>query len=388
MEYSLHKLSLQQMKEFLDLYPVSFLRGPIVKNAKKFGPKAKGFRLSSLMMERLYHIYFDEIHGEDKTPLEIFLLDSIAKNFEETEIDRLLEEFDGDLELLIIQLEKEVLKANLWVSPSIIIEMSAINLEKPINGIFREFHQLVVAEKARARESAINETGKKWEKDYKKLQIENVQLSDNLGEALISRNNMSKKMKELEKEKNETIASLVDEKKIIVEKNNELQLVLASKENKMHDMTKRVESAERQAQNNGKLREEISSLETIIQELKERALTPEKIKDMCQEVVEDLTSEGIGRTDLMRVASELFSKELKVNEAWDLLSTKEKENIEKITDKMAGNSITSSEIDILDDIENYICIKYMIIKSMKAIFYKYLEQNVLKETIKQSIFNH
>jgi len=173
------------------------------------------------------------------------------------------------------------------------------------------------------------------------------------------------------------------ENNLLIDKVKQASVEIEAYKEKLHDFgTKKIFISKLQAEVS-KLKKQIMELEEDIAILEEHSLSPEMVRDMCKEVLEDIKAEGIEEEEFFSEASNIFSEDETISVSWGKLSVDEERKLDKIIKKMECNYVENEDIVLLDEIENNIQYKYMLIKGLKVIFYKYLEQETANKTIDQ-----
>lgn len=105
------------------------------------------------------------------------------------------------------------------------------------------------------------------------------------------------------------------------------------------------------------------------------------IKRIAGEVFEELSIElDLSKQEFTELCKKLDCEFNLVN-VWNSIFSKDSQLIADIEDSMRSNNVTISNLDYLDELENNIIFKYVIIKSLKSLFFEYLSIRERKESI-------
>jgi hypothetical protein len=343
MEYSIKKLSKDNFYLLLDTCQENELRYPLTKNPKHFAPMAKGFRLNKLPKNILYKIYYEEINKSANNLLEELLLKCIKDQINLTKIPEIIDNFNGNIYELGISLEKEIRNNGLNISPHILLIIGKLPCEELDLNLIKDYHNYYkecISEEV-AKQSAT------YEEQIKELR---TIVDDNALEIKHSKYNIS------------------EQDKKIVESNHEndaLKLQLND-----YDLTKQFLTGQ-----------QIDEMKATIQELEYKSLSADDFLEICHTIIHDLRKTGIQESDLRANLRKLFDSSLTIADVWKIIIEKSQKKIDLIISEMAENHVNAKNIEELDDIENGICSQYLIIKSMRALFLKYLEKGASRRTI-------
>ena len=379
MDYSIKQLSKEEFLILLETFSHSYLSLPIIKAPKLFEAKVKGFRFNKLPKNILHMLYYDDIYGAQNSILEKHLISNMSTCFNETGISDLLENFKGTVFELSAELECLISKNNLTISPHTVLLVCAYDCSsEDINTIkvFHNYINMVTSQEKAAHEVSCAELKKHFEEEVKELE-----------------QNSSQKYKELEKKYqvcqsnlHDTIGERDHLASEIIHLNNtltETTRLVDTLRSQLRDYDALSKKSNDQQAEISHLNEQIEKLNSAIQSLETKVLSPDDALDICQEVLDDLTSADLDERELKKIVHEAFTNDMSVVDAWKYLEDADRKNIEAVYSEMEKGLVSDSRIGELDSIENNVYIRYMIIKSLKVLFFRFLEQNIQKSSIKK-----
>lgn len=382
MDYSVKHLSYDELKEFLLCFPYNILSMPIVKNEKHFSKQklAKGFRANKIPMLRLAQIYYDEIQSVIDTPLESFLISSSKHNLENTQIEQIIDDCD-DKNILetSCKVEGEIIKAGLTISPKHVFWLANKPISENEAKIMDSYHNLIIKKLKEEKEECSEKLSIEYKEKYTELENQYFIVNSEI----TTERNRVRDLNGIIKQKDAMINAKDNETQALNQRISKLATDLKVAKEKVAEFDEIKGKAIMLKSNSEKLERIIDELNNQIAVLQEKTLDPEMIKDICVEVLEDLrTSEN---EDFTMKAKEFFMKDEMLNESWRRMSNDATNKIENIIHKMKLDDIKQDDIEILDVIENYIYFSFMIIKGLKVVFYRYLEQETNRSELK-SVF--
>ena len=379
MKYSVKQLSKEELLVLLESFSGSYLSIPIIKAPKLFESKTKGFRLNKLPRNILHMLYYDDIIGSQNSILEKHLISNMSTCFNETGISELLENFRGTVLELAAQLEIIISKNDLKISPHTILLVCEYDCSSEDINTIKAFHNYIITvttQQKSAHETSYSELKKHFEEEAKEQEQKS-----------------SFKYKDLEKKYQTSLQNFND----CMNERDRLVLDVKHLTNNLTETTRLVDTLRYQLRDYDTLskkatdqhneilylNEQIEKLNDIIQNLETKVLSPDDVLDICQEVLADLNSADLEERELKKIALDIFSDDLSIVDAWKLLDDIDKKNIENVYNEMEKRRVSDSRITDLDSIENNVYIRFMIIKSLKVVFFRFLEQNMQKSNIKK-----
>lgn len=380
MNYTLQNISFDELKEFLSLFAKQVLCKPISKNPKHYQKHASGFRLNNLPEHILYKIYFEEIHSEEENLLEKFLIENSKLCFKDTKIEELVDSVDENNLLTVApELEKEILHAELTISPKQVFMLAGYLVESQQGKSMDAYHTFFLEESKLIKKSSEEKLLDKHNEKYTKLQNS----YDDILSSLTIERNAVKDLKEIVKQKDSKIDALGSENMLLKEKLKTEITENGLLREKLNELEKKISDLNKLIKDNLSLKKKIDDLESELDKVKEQIISPETVRQLSIDVLEDLKSSDITEETFLNEAESFFMEDETLNKSWQKLSLTEQEKLFTIVDKMEQNSVEDMDMGILDIIENMVYYKYMIVKGLKIIFYRYLEQKSAKRTIDQ-----
>lgn len=379
MKYSVKQLSKEEFLVLIESFSGSYLSIPIIKAPKLFESKTKGFRLNKLPRNILHMLYYDDIFGSQNSILEKHLISNMSTCFNETGISELLENFRGTVLELAAQLEIIISKNDLKISPHTILLVCEYDCSsEDINTIkaFHIYNITVTTHQKSTHETTCSELKKHFEEEakeqeqkssfkYKDLEMKYQTSLQNFNDCMNERDRLVLDVKHLNNNLTET-TRLVDTMRYQLRDYDTLSKKAADQHTEILY-----------------LNEQIEKLNDVIQNLETKVLSPDDVLYICREVLDDLNSADLEERELKKVALNIFSHDLSIVDAWKLLGDIDKKNIENVYSEMEKGRVSDSRITDLDSIENNVYIRFMIIKSLKVVFFRFLEQNIQKSNIKK-----
>lgn len=381
MIYNLQKMSKEELNAFLDLFSISTLCNPIAKMPKHFQKFTSGFRTTNIPKPMLYKIYYDEIHSELDSPMKNFLINNCKLNFADTRIEELVDGTTPENLLKIAsELEGEILHAKLTISPSQVYKLAGYDLLEEQVQIMESYHTMCISEMKSVKEETTAVTTKENDEKYEKLNG----LYERVTKSLLAERNEVSTLNKIIKQKDTKINSKEKETALLQEKLQEALNKLLNHDKKISILEERTKLVGKLLEEANNMKDHCEKLEIDLVEAKKHELTPQMVHEMRKDVIEDLRSRGLSEEKLLADADSVFKADETIDISWTNLSAIESENILYILEKMNANEIGGNDIENLDLIENMVLYKYMIVKSLKTVFYKYLEQRLGERTIDQN----
>lgn len=378
MKYTMKNFESGEIKDLLELFTENILCKPIIESQKYYEKYTRGFRINKLHKYIIDKIYCDEILKREGSQLENYLVNLLKANFEGTKIEEIVDKaIDYNVFEIALELQREILCSNLLISPDKIFMLAEIELDIKTKMILKDYYQLIISEHKRIEEKCEKQMSDIYERKIDKIES---RYENSLSELALEKNK-SKILEELEKQKEKTIDSDKEEKNILIDKIKQLNAEIEMSQIKLQDFETNKIIIKKLQEEVIKFKKQIVELEENIDIIEEHYLSPEVVRDMCKEVLEDIKSEVIQDDDFYSNANNIFSEDETIRASWEKLSVSEEKQLSKIIKKMESNYVESNDIGLLDAIENNILYKYMLIKGLKVIFYKYLEQETANNSI-------
>lgn len=127
----------------------------------------------------------------------------------------------------------------------------------------------------------------------------------------------------------------------------------------------------------------IDELKNELSDALDLAYTEEVLKRLCAEVLDELTATSLGSQEILRIAKQRFMDEETVLAGWERLSEESNEQIEQIISQFNSESFSMDQLDLLENMEDGILIRYAVTKTLKAILYDALEKQESEATISE-----
>jgi hypothetical protein len=373
MDYSLNTLTNDQLMELFDQIPEVLFRDLLAKNQKRFEKSKyiKRYRINKLPKAIIYKIFGDEILSVPNTVLERNLIKFIKLNLEDTNIEVIVKAFANDVFNTACEIEKEVISAGLTVSPAMILLITKHSITDGEKALIDSYHKLCLE----TQNSSIKKTKVEIEEKNNQKYVDLLKKYDKIKEdlSIVSKETTTLKNELCSKENN--IKYKEQEVYALTSRVKATDLEIDQLKIRFSDYSEKVRAISEKSKEIKSLTTQNEELHRTISNLSATTLSPDCVLEMCVEILDDLKQESIGDGELVREAKALFSENESVLAAWIGLSSKEKEKMDNIIFLMNENKITHNDIEALENVESYIQIKYMIVKSLIVVFYKYLEQN-------------
>lgn len=415
MNYTFKYFNNDELIDFLKVYPYGDLCKFISDNSKHFRSEIKGFRPNRLPPTLLYKIYCNEIFSSPNSLLEKYVINIAKFNFKDTKIEELIDTMDDNILITSFKIEEEIREKGLTVSSKHILKLAGLEIDDDIINLIDSLNQLVSKEKERSALEATNKCRSLYDNDlqnvnkkYKscleerKIQktknielIKSLDLCTNKLNKQISKNS---KLVDMSSELEQKVNELNDElKKFITIKGkfNDLKIENENYTRKIQRLSNCIDELKNQIIDHDVdkerldiLKKETELYKNTINELRNENEALERsqlhidvVKQLSLELLDDLQTENISEKDFIKEAKRYFSSEEDIKESWEKLNNLEINELISIEEKMRKNKVTNEDIHILDDIENYVQYKYIIIKGLKIVFYKFLEQESMQKTV-------
>ena len=372
-------LAKDELRTIMRPLSVDILRKPLKNNNSLEKRYLKGFRASNATYLQLVPMYFQEIQNENETLIRD-LKYAIHSYFGENDIEAIIESYLTDLSLTnCIELGIDLGEAGCEVPFDIIVKLFEIDIDeenlKIICKMQERFKQKKIEDGKRVEESSlkISELTKTLEKKNKEIDG----FSQKKSQWENDRNKLVETLETIKQEKELLLGEVEREKSDKLEVENELQKCKRELENNdktiksLRDETKEKEKT-------------ISNTHKAIKELKDelRGIKEEKelqydisINRLVNETINDLKEEyDIDIKEFESILNSIDGERNIIN-IWDKISEINKQTIDKIETSLRNSILDPEIIDCCNDVENNIMAKYVIIKSIKSLYYEYLSKN-------------
>jgi len=388
---NIKSLSKSEYLEVMKSLPIESLREPLSIDNKLWKKHIKGFAPGSTPLHLLVNMYYTEIKsGNTKLQSNLEKLingyiynkvssDRIKAINQEGSLEMLLnfgidlakEHFDLDIKLLFkivennIDEEKIVIITNAYNS----YNKEFLNLELEKNSILIELEE---------SKSSIN-----------RLNSANKKLQNNI-------RNLDENISEYKKNISRLESLAVDKDKLLNDlglRNEELNKILEQKNKKEAELE---HSCKQYADNNESLKSKNIELTNYIKNISEEFEEYRQQKSLLfNDTIAKLVKDTISDLDInFDLEENEYSKILECIEGehslcnvWSAITNKNIKYLNDIENSMKTNIIHISQLDILDELENNVCFKFITLKALKVLFFEYLGQQEKEKTISSKIFN-
>lgn len=373
MNIKMQNLSKNNLSLLLLSFSDIFLCEPF-KNSKQLQQKVKGFRYNKIPKSVLDAIYIREILGNPNCLLANYLTDNILKNLRNLNLEKIVENFSDDPIKLGIEIEKITTKNDLDIYPHIVIRLMGIDCSDEHDYALTTIYD-TLKEKNRSlitnKNNEIAALKEKFAEEKQELKKEFDNSKSEIRSAFLGQiSEQKEKNAVLEAETRELHERLKSKNKSESELQKKYDLLYSKLEefNKLNNQiaikTEEIET----------LLLRINNLTQKVSDLELRSFSSKDINFICQEIIDDLNVAYANEGEIKKMVKEKFNNETSFVTAWNDLSIKALEYLQKISAKMDESQVDITDIEKLDEIENGIHIKFLIIKCLKVLIFKYLEK--------------
>lgn len=385
MEISLSLIKRAEYIQFLKHLSLAELRKPFINDNKLWRKRISGFGPQTVPINILSSAYYEEIKSGNIV-LQKKLITLIKSYFIEKKVFDYFHNFNGYENLIQwIDLGYKLSKANCEIPIVLVLKFFNIEVDEIQLNYIQYGFEIMKIEKNdyeqqlstllalnKQQEAKISDLSIKLNKANSKI----LTLEESLKENKVSEGRL--------KDENITLTNkILDGEGLFQRLDRDLKLTI--KENdKLHLLCK-------------KYLEEISNLKASLVEVQASILDMSKKQEECNkeklhdydatikritgEVIEELNIEiDISKQEFIKLYKK-FGNNLNLANIWNDIFRTDNNLINYIEDVMRSNKVTISDLDILDEIENNIIFKYVIIKSLKALFFEYLSITEHKRNI-------
>lgn len=391
----------QDMKELLIGYNESFLRMPLknpTKSLIQYVPK--GFRPNKLSNDLLLKMYVDAI-VDGYSPLTDYVLQEAKKNLEQTGIADIIKQIkEGDPESLlraVYQIDCELKMVGFNISADLTLLLSGVKCPKDIQTIAQQACALFKEKTKDAYEKGKRHGIENAEKaaldtidaEQRKILKQKGILEDERENHRATRDALTSCKDEVHKVQaklNELIENEIPalqednrrEKKNL--ENAEKQIQRLRDDSMKKDL--RIQALEQRIHEQEIINEELLKKDLIIDEMKIKlkdaetfTFSAEVIRSICIDALDELRANSLSGIEIFGLAKEKFNENTTIPDAWQQISNDSTVLVEKLVKAFSEKQYSEDQLDVLDDIENDILIKYLIVKSLRAILFRMLEND-------------
>lgn len=396
---SLALLDKDDLKILFEGFNTDFLSIPLKKPAKtlvKYVPT--GFRIGKLPRNMLIRMYCDAVKSNEPSISE-FVKNEISQNFEDRGINDYLKNVDLadplSVGLAISELQSILLENGFTIPSYIVLLLNGVECNEAIKSASRKLYSTHVSLVEKASEdsekrgkadaeaasvAAIDAAEKNRKKLLKRIEDLEKQLTGSQNES----KELHEKYDELEeslchaRESESSAAEKIESlnKQIITLKNENQKLLndLASNGEKMREYDSKLSELE-------KLHQQILELHSELSQAKEKAYSDVVIQRLCSEVLDELRASSLSGNEILNIAKKRFTDSDTIVDAWVHISGFSEEHIKEVIDNITNSNENQTTLDVIEEIEDGILIKFAVLKAIKSIIYNELETEETKRTI-------
>jgi DNA repair exonuclease SbcCD ATPase subunit len=385
MEISLSFIKKVEYHQVLKQLSINELRQPFINDNKLWKRRISGFGPQAIPCNILSIAYYEEIKSGNSI-LQKYLISKITKYLKDKKVFDYIENSDEHHDVLKwIDFGYKLSKANCEIPGPIVLKLFSFEVtDKELDYIQYGF-EMMEKEKIE-NEQRINalilsnqELEAKISELTSKLDMTNSQ-KISLGEHL---QEIKKSEEQLKNENFNLLDKLSNSETLIHRIEKELQET--TNENRKLQL-----SCKSYFEEISELKQQLNETENIIKNLNQKLAESNKeklyeyevtIKRIAGEVIEELNIElDISKQEFTELCQKLDA-DLNLVNVWNSIFSKDNRLITYTEDVMRSNNVTISDLDNLDELENNIIFKYIIIKSLKALFFEYLSIMERRESI-------
>lgn len=391
MKYKLNKVDKISLTELLQLFTEEVLSEPLKNNSKHFQSCLKGFRTNKVPMHKLISVYYEDFSYSNSILCE-FLEKKVQELFDEKGISKQLEEYDGNIIDLFFALKSITIKEKVNISIDTILAIAKIEYEKSIlesiaSGT-QDICMLISTIDAMASEKEQRQLNEKIEKaernaaDYKKerealketLKVEMKKVADR--QRII--NQLTDTIKTIEND----LSQVIRDKDEMNNSNKVLKVKCDEEKNKLELKKKECDSLKEVVE---QMEAELKVAEKSIEKLKHRQLSSATVFDIVNDVISSMKDGTTDEAELKKYIKNTFSREDTLITSFETLQNKIIDSIKYICNMMDDNSINEKDLTTIKDMENDICVEFLISKSMYSLCARHIGQIAQKKDIYSAI---
>lgn len=396
---SFNLLDKDDLKVLFEGFNTDFLNIPLKRPSKtlvKFVPT--GFRIGKLPRNRLIRMYCDAVYSKEPS-LSEYVKNEISRNFNDRGINDYLNNVDVSnplsVGLSISEIQSILFENGFTIPAYIVLLLEGVDcndaMKEASKKLFLTHISIVekaskksekrgkkVAEAASAAEIDAAERNNKriqkhitelenqltnQQKEAQRLQQKINEIEENLFRAHESEKNATEKNESFRKQittlknENQKLQNELDRKKVIIEEND---LKLSELE---------------------KLHQTITDLRFELSQAKEEAYSDVVLKRLCSEIMDEIKASPLSDDEVLSLAKKRFKEADTIVDAWYQISNYSQEHMKQIIDNISNSTEAHSTLDVIEEIEDGILIKFAVLKAIKSILYNELEIAEAKRTI-------
>lgn len=397
-------LSKDELKELFNEFNTQYLQQPFKnpsKDLRKFIPN--GFRPNSLSKTQIVKVYVDALYAGEISLCRYVSME-IEKNFERSGILDYFTKIGISGKLTYDQITVVIgnLSAMIWnnemsISGYLALKLYGVNcteeqkkMSKALQSAYCtniEHMKEVGEKKGKEKGEEIAETAtKNAEKYITQLILELDSCKQKSAKLLKEKEKVKSECEELKTQINGEQKRIQQEhekveqyeKKIITLEND---LLHEREDSKQKDDIKK--QLEKKLQDANKYQEERDALQRALIDAQAMAYSEKVLRIICLDVLDELRSSSLSSKQILEIAKKRFSEADTILEGWKRISAESEINIEKIIIAFAEREFSLEYIDIIEDMEDGILIKYSVLKALKAVLYDAMTKNESKKGISE-----
>lgn len=387
MKYKLSNIEKETLKSIFELFTEETLSVPIKENPKIYKDKVRGFRINKLPISKLVNIYYEDFKYKNSKCLN-YLSKILENKFERLGVSSVMESYQGNIVDVFFRLKAIFFKEDIKFNPRIILDISGIEyditivneLEKGISYIVNEVESKDFSIQLNEK-SHLNDRIEKLEKQLTEIKLEKDTIKDNLRSEEKDNKEKSNAINELQNKilKLESSNSELSNKNGILKQSLDLKTAEINEKVKMYMEEKaKIDIYDSEKE---KAIITIEDLNKKIDVLKEKQISSEMIIEVVNSLLTSIENEAFDENSFIKMIKEKFNEKTTILDALRKIEVEEKEIIDHICNKMDEGVVEERDLDSLESLENIVCIKYMIYKSVKTLCFKYMEQKRDKQGI-------
>ena len=392
---NLINLTKDDLRELFDGFNTEFLQQPLRKPTKSLSRYIpNGFRPDKMPRNLLIKMYCDAIIGHEPS-ITTYVVNEVERNFDSMGVEQIITSINqadnSSIIKAIAQLSATTWDGGIVIPAHLIIKMYGVECETEMVALSKSlfkahFSAVENAERNGRNEGVVSAATdiqaeiKKQGKLQKRIDALEEQIKSSeqqLSTAISFQNDLEEKLSEsanLNTRLQQVIEAL--NKQITILKNEIVEhiSVVAKQENKLLEF----ENRERQLAD---LEVTVSALRHELEEANALAFSDDVIRRLSADVIDELKASSLGAKEILALAKKRFSESTTVEEAWINISSYSDNGIKPLIDSFSEGYYSNEMLDILEEIEDGILIKYAVIKALKGVLYHGLEEQTGKKTI-------
>lgn len=384
MNMNFKKLSQKEYLEIINVLHLDDLREPIKNDKKLVAIYCAGYRPNKLPPEKLGNIFYQEI-SKGNIELKNALERSLKKYLESTEVYSIIECLEAsENEVDVLETVCNFLDLNIGISLSILCKLFEVPVAQ-YEFIINDVAAVLIKRRNTSNSSEKNSneeiTGLKKEKERltkanETLKTKNEKLAQKLVDA---ENHIEEYIGEIEA-KDSSIISLKSEQEELFKKIDSINLKLEASEKNNSDYVSQIDILKKQC---SELKEDKKQLQADYETLNNAKTLEYEVT--ISRIVEDTLANIKDKYSPELKTITTMVKDMEgphtIKNVWDNISQKNLAILENIEGALQCEHFKYDLIDDCDDMENYIFVKFTIIKALKSLIFELLSEEEKKKNI-------